>query len=334
MRSASKSSARNGHGSCDTCPGRSCPCCHGKGYCHGHISAFGDRNRNDEDAATVNLFVGHNRVHDWAYLLGYTEENSAMQRDNGAELFIVFLAGLVIVFTALAIYFTLAMRPVLLAALIAVVARRRARAAFRAQHLSHARAASLHALALRFQLRRSLPLLRNVTHDVSEDAATLVIASNAIFGDAIADRARCFTRRVELDACAGSSLTAPPSTPHDARPATLAPRRTQHLDAPGGRLAAARAAEAEAHELAEVTGNPGLVPPTGAHTLLTLAMSGREAEARVQQRTAELEAANAQLSAHRRQISAQRFISAMPPGWPGRAAAAAWSRFVSWIPTP
>jgi hypothetical protein len=44
--------------------------------------------------------------------------DSAMQRDTGAELFIVFLAGLVIVFTALAIYFTLAMRPVLLAALI------------------------------------------------------------------------------------------------------------------------------------------------------------------------------------------------------------------------
>ena len=56
--------------------------------------------------------------------------------------------------------------------------------------------------------------------------------------------------------------------------------RCAFVDAPGGRLAAARAAEAEAHELAEVTGNPGLVPPTGAHTLLTLALSGREAEAR------------------------------------------------------
>ena len=44
--------------------------------------------------------------------------DSALQRDSGAELFIVFLAGLVIVFTSLAIYFTLAMRPVLLAALI------------------------------------------------------------------------------------------------------------------------------------------------------------------------------------------------------------------------
>ncbi|HEX2029012.1 MAG TPA: hypothetical protein VHF25_13535 [Nitriliruptorales bacterium] len=44
--------------------------------------------------------------------------DSALRRDGGAELFVVFLAGLVIVFTSLAIYFTLAMRPVLLAALI------------------------------------------------------------------------------------------------------------------------------------------------------------------------------------------------------------------------
>jgi hypothetical protein len=44
--------------------------------------------------------------------------DTAQQRDSGAELFIAFLAGLVIVFTSLAIYFTLAMRPVLLAAII------------------------------------------------------------------------------------------------------------------------------------------------------------------------------------------------------------------------
>ncbi len=44
--------------------------------------------------------------------------DSALRRDTGVELFVVFLAGLVIVFTSLAIYFTLAMRPVLLAALI------------------------------------------------------------------------------------------------------------------------------------------------------------------------------------------------------------------------
>ena len=44
--------------------------------------------------------------------------DTAEQRQAGAELFIAFLAGLVIVFTSLAIYFTLAMRPVLLAAVI------------------------------------------------------------------------------------------------------------------------------------------------------------------------------------------------------------------------
>ena len=47
--------------------------------------------------------------------------DSALQRDSGAELFVVFLAGLVIVFCSLAIYFTLAMRPVLLAALIVLL---------------------------------------------------------------------------------------------------------------------------------------------------------------------------------------------------------------------
>jgi DNA-binding CsgD family transcriptional regulator len=56
--------------------------------------------------------------------------------------------------------------------------------------------------------------------------------------------------------------------------------RSAYVDGPAGRLAAARAAESEAHELAEVTDNPGVVPPTGAHTLLTLGLSGHEAEAR------------------------------------------------------
>jgi extracellular elastinolytic metalloproteinase len=36
----------------------------------------------DFEAATVNLFVQHNRVHDWAYLLGWTEVNSTLQFDN------------------------------------------------------------------------------------------------------------------------------------------------------------------------------------------------------------------------------------------------------------
>ena len=65
--------------------------------------------------------------------------------------------------------------------------------------------------------------------------------------------------------------------------AKLAPAlafRSAFVDGPAGRLAVARAAESEAHELAEVTGNPAVVPPTAAHTLLTLALSGREAEAR------------------------------------------------------
>ena len=56
--------------------------------------------------------------------------------------------------------------------------------------------------------------------------------------------------------------------------------RSAFVDGPGGRLAAARAAESEAHELAEATDNPAVVPPTGAHTLPILVLSGREAEAR------------------------------------------------------
>ena len=56
--------------------------------------------------------------------------------------------------------------------------------------------------------------------------------------------------------------------------------RSAFVDAPGGRLAAARAAEWEAHELAEATGNPAVVPPTGAHTLPGLVLGGRETEAR------------------------------------------------------
>ena len=41
-----------------------------------------DRNFNDEDAATANLFVGHNRIHDFAYYLGWTEPNGTMQYSN------------------------------------------------------------------------------------------------------------------------------------------------------------------------------------------------------------------------------------------------------------
>ncbi len=56
--------------------------------------------------------------------------------------------------------------------------------------------------------------------------------------------------------------------------------RSAYVDGPEGRLDAAREAESEAHDLAETTHNPAVVPPTGAHTLLTLALSGHEAEAR------------------------------------------------------
>jgi DNA-binding CsgD family transcriptional regulator len=65
--------------------------------------------------------------------------------------------------------------------------------------------------------------------------------------------------------------------------ARLAPAlafRSAFVDGPAGRLPAARAAESEAHVLAELTGNPGVVPPTGAHTLLTLALGGHQVEAR------------------------------------------------------
>ena len=40
----------------------------------------------DVDAATTNLFVMHNRMHDWSYYLGFTEETFNMQVDNvGSE---------------------------------------------------------------------------------------------------------------------------------------------------------------------------------------------------------------------------------------------------------
>ncbi len=37
---------------------------------------------NDDDASTANLFVMHNRMHDWSYYLGFTERNSNMQVSN------------------------------------------------------------------------------------------------------------------------------------------------------------------------------------------------------------------------------------------------------------
>ena len=50
---------------------------------------FATPQRNDIDAAVTNLFVSHNRMHDWSYFLGFTERNFNAQEDNfgnsGAE---------------------------------------------------------------------------------------------------------------------------------------------------------------------------------------------------------------------------------------------------------
>ncbi len=45
-------------------------------------AALASARRNDIDAATVNLFAMHNRMHDWSYRLGFTEQNYNMQESN------------------------------------------------------------------------------------------------------------------------------------------------------------------------------------------------------------------------------------------------------------
>ena len=40
---------------------------------------------NDIDASVGNLFVAHNRMHDYSYYLGFTEENYNLQSDNGSR---------------------------------------------------------------------------------------------------------------------------------------------------------------------------------------------------------------------------------------------------------
>ncbi|HEX9824946.1 MAG TPA: M36 family metallopeptidase, partial [Actinomycetota bacterium] len=45
-------------------------------------AAFVTPQRVDSDAAQTNLFVAHNRMHDWSYRLGFTEANWNMQEDN------------------------------------------------------------------------------------------------------------------------------------------------------------------------------------------------------------------------------------------------------------
>jgi extracellular elastinolytic metalloproteinase len=46
-------------------------------------TVFDSPARNDIDAARANLFVQHNRMHDWSYLLGFTEETWNMEKDGG-----------------------------------------------------------------------------------------------------------------------------------------------------------------------------------------------------------------------------------------------------------
>ncbi|MDQ4143668.1 MAG: M36 family metallopeptidase [Actinomycetota bacterium] len=44
-----------------------------------------DPNESDVNSAIVNLFVSHNRLHDWSYRLGFTEENYNLQENNYGE---------------------------------------------------------------------------------------------------------------------------------------------------------------------------------------------------------------------------------------------------------
>ncbi|GAA4950273.1 M36 family metallopeptidase [Actinoplanes utahensis] len=46
-------------------------------------TTFDSPARNDIDAARANLFVQHNRMHDWSYLLGFTEATWNMEGDGG-----------------------------------------------------------------------------------------------------------------------------------------------------------------------------------------------------------------------------------------------------------
>ncbi|ALG10021.1 M36 family metallopeptidase [Kibdelosporangium phytohabitans] len=46
-------------------------------------SVFASPQQNDIDAALANLFAMHNRMHDWSYHLGFTEETWNMQATNG-----------------------------------------------------------------------------------------------------------------------------------------------------------------------------------------------------------------------------------------------------------
>ncbi|MEJ7654550.1 MAG: M36 family metallopeptidase [Chloroflexia bacterium] len=45
-------------------------------------AVFATAQANDRSAATANLFALHNRMHDWSYVLGFTEENYNLQVNN------------------------------------------------------------------------------------------------------------------------------------------------------------------------------------------------------------------------------------------------------------
>jgi extracellular elastinolytic metalloproteinase len=45
-------------------------------------TTFTSAERNDIDAARANLFAMHNRMHDWSYHLGFTEQTFNLQKDN------------------------------------------------------------------------------------------------------------------------------------------------------------------------------------------------------------------------------------------------------------
>ncbi len=45
-------------------------------------TTFDQPGGNDDDASVANLFVSHNRMHDWSYYLGFTERTSNLQQTN------------------------------------------------------------------------------------------------------------------------------------------------------------------------------------------------------------------------------------------------------------
>ena len=121
-------------------------------------------------------------------------------------------------------------------------------------------------------LRRAVGMFLAEDVDVEVSLQRLglaVIAAGGLWEDDALDRLT--TRWVQLARDSGAK----------SRLAVALRYRGCFADAPSGRLAAARAATAEAVELAEATGKPGLVGPCGVReNVLALALSGREAQTR------------------------------------------------------